>query len=100
MNIFVGNLSYSSTEESLRALFEAHGEVASARIITSRETGRSRGFGFIEMPNDEEAKAAIEALDGKDLDGRNLKVSEARSKEGGGDRGGRGGGRPPGRDRW
>ncbi len=80
MNIFVGNLSYRSTDDSLRAAFEAYGEVESAKIITSRETGRSRGFGFVEMPNDEEAKAAIAALDGKDLDGRSIRVNEARSK--------------------
>jgi len=80
MNIFVGNLSYRSTEDSLRAAFEAYGVVESAKIITSRETGRSRGFGFVEMPNDEEARAAIAGLDGKDLDDRQLRVNEARSK--------------------
>ena len=80
MNIFVGNLSYRSTEDSLRAAFEAYGVVDSAKIITSRETGRSRGFGFVEMPDEEEAKAAIAGLDGKELDGRPLRVNEARSK--------------------
>ncbi len=95
MNIFVGNMSFSITEESLRALFEEHGEVTSANIITSRETGRPRGFGFVEMSNDEEAKAAMSALDGKDVDGRALKANEARPKT---DRGGSGG--PPRRDRW
>ncbi|MFH1549413.1 MAG: RNA-binding protein [Planctomycetota bacterium] len=97
MNIFVGNMSFSMTEDSLRALFEEHGEVTSAKIITSRETGRPRGFGFVEMSNDEEAKAAMSALDGKDVDGRELKVNEAQPKtdRGGGDRGG-----PPRRDRW
>ena len=98
MNIFVGNLSYSSTEDGLRTMFAEHGEVASARIIQDRETGRSRGFGFIEMPNDEEAKAAITAMNGKDLDGRPLRVNEAQPKTdrgsggGGGGRGGGGGG--------
>ena len=98
MNIFVGNMSFSISEESLRALFEEHGEVASAKIITSRETGRPRGFGFVEMPNDEEAKAAMSALDGKDVDGRALKVNEAQPKTDRGGGGGRGG--APRRDRW
>ena len=89
MDIYVGNMGYSSTEESVRALFEAHGEVTSVRIITDRETGRPRGFGFVEMPNADEAQAAIAAIDGKDLDGRSLKVNEARPK---GDRPGGGGG--------
>jgi cold-inducible RNA-binding protein len=96
MNIFVGNLSYGTTDESLRTLFEQHGEVASAKVITSRETGRSRGFGFVEMPNDEEARAAVTALDAKDFEGRPLKVSEAHSK---GERGGGGEGAPR-RERW
>ena len=102
MNIYVGNLSYSSTEDAVRALFEAHGEVTSVRLITDRDTGRPRGFGFVEMSNDEEARAAIGALDGQDLDGRNLKVNEARPKEnrGGGRGGPRRGGRPQGRGRW
>ena len=94
MNIFVGNLAYSSTEEAIRALFEAHGEVASVRIITDRETGRPRGFGFVEMPNDEEARAAVAEINGNELDGRKLTVNEARPKE---DRGGR---RPPRRGRY
>jgi len=96
MNIFVGNLSYSTTDESLRQAFEAHGEVTSAKVITDRETGRSRGFGFVEMPNDEEARAAMAELDGKELDDRTVKVNEARPRE---ERGG-GGDRPPRRDRW
>ncbi|HOX45983.1 MAG TPA: RNA-binding protein [Myxococcota bacterium] len=91
MNIFVGNLSFKTTDDQLRALFEAHGEVSSARVITDRETGRSRGFGFVEMNNEEEARRAIEAVNGKDLDGRTLNVNEARPREGGGGRGGRGG---------
>ena len=100
MNLFVGNLSYSTNEESLQALFQAHGVVASVKVIRDKETGQSRGFAFVEMANPAEAKAAMTALDGKELDGRNLKVNEARPKnEGGGggfrggDRGGRGGDR-------
>ena len=96
MNIFVGNLSYSSTEDSVRALFEAHGEVTAVRIIQDRETGRSRGFGFVEMSNDEEARKAMEALDGTELDGRTLKINEARPRR----ERGVGGDRPPRRDRW
>ncbi|HOJ67751.1 MAG TPA: RNA-binding protein [Candidatus Hydrogenedentes bacterium] len=102
MNIYVGNLSYTTTDDSLREAFEAFGEVSSARVIMDRETGRSRGFGFVEMPSSEEGHAAISALDGRDLDGRAIKVNEARPKDdnrgprggGGGfrDRGGRGGG--------
>ncbi len=92
MNIFAGNLSYSTTDDSLRAAFEAHGEVSSARVISDRESGRSRGFGFVEMPNAAEGQAAIQALDGQDLDGRQVKVNEARPKEEGGRGGGRGGG--------
>ena len=80
MNIYVGNLSWSSTEDAVRALFEAHGEVESVKIITDRYTGRSRGFGFVEMPNDEEGRTAVSALDGRDLDGRALKVNEARPR--------------------
>jgi cold-inducible RNA-binding protein len=94
MNIFVGNLNYASTEESIRALFEMHGEVTAVKVIKSWETGRSRGFGFVEMSNQDEARSAIEALDGSDLDGRPLKVNEARPRP---DR--RGGG-PPRQDRW
>ena len=80
MNIYVGNLNYSSTEDSLRTLFEAHGEVASASIIKFRDTGRSRGFGFVEMPNKSEAEAAIVAVSGTNLDGNSLTVNEARPK--------------------
>jgi len=96
MNIFVGNLSYSTTDDSLRTLFEQHGEVASAKVISSRDTGRSRGFGFVEMPNDTEAQAAITALDGTDIDGRTLKVGKAHEKT----ERGSGGGRPPRSERW
>lgn len=93
MNIYVGNLSYSSTEDSVRQHFAQFGEVSAVRIIQDRETGRSRGFGFVEMPNDEEAKAAIAALDGKDVDGRPVKLNEAQPRP---ERGGGGGGRPGG----
>ena len=104
MNIFVGNLSFSTTDDSLRTLFEAHGEVSSAKVITSRDTGRSRGFGFVEMSDDGEGRAAVEALNGSDLDGRPLRVDKAqeRSDRGGGGGGGRGGGGGGGgrRDSW
>lgn len=92
--IFVGNFSFNFTEEQLRQLFEPFGAVDSASVVTDRDTGRSRGFGFVEMANDTEAAAAIEALNGKDSGGRALTVNEARPKTGGG---GGGGGR--GRDR-
>jgi RNA recognition motif-containing protein len=99
-NIFVGNLDFHATEESLRALFERHGAVNSARIMTDRDTGRSRGFGFVEMANEGEADQAISALNGYTLDGRALNVNEARPKPersfsggAGGGRGGFGGGR-------
>ena len=95
MNIYVGNVSYTTTEESLRVLFEVHGQVTSVKLITDRETGRPRGFGFVEMPNDEEGRAAIAAINGKQQDGRTLNVKEAHSKE---HRGG-GGGRDPDRRR-
>lgn len=81
MNIYVGNLPWSTTEESLRATFEEFGEVDSAKVITDRETGRSRGFGFVEMPDDGAAQAAIEALNDKEFDGRNLRVNEARPRD-------------------
>ncbi|MBM4030557.1 MAG: RNA-binding protein [Planctomycetes bacterium] len=89
MNIYVGNLSFNTGDAELRAAFEAHGEVASASVITDRETGRSRGFGFVEMPNADQARAAIQALNGTDLGGRTLNVNEARPR--GDSRGGRGG---------
>jgi RNA recognition motif-containing protein len=97
MNIYVGNLPFSTTSESLNTLFSRFGTVGSANVATDRETGRSRGFGFVEMDNAEEAKRAIEELDGTDIDGRRVTVNEARPKtdrpRGGGDRrGGSGGG--------
>ena len=99
-NIFVGNLDFHATEESLRSLFERYGVVNSARIMTDRETGRSRGFAFVEMANESEADQAINALNGYTLDGRALNVNEARPKPersfgAGASRGG-GGGRPGG----
>jgi len=96
MNIFVGNLSFKATDDDLRQAFEQHGQVSSANVILDKFTGKSRGFGFVEMPNDAEAKAAIEALNDADLVGRAIRVNEARPRE---DRGPRrdGGGR---RDNW
>ena len=89
--IYVGNLPFQSTESELKDLFSQHGNVESAKIIEDRETGRSRGFGFIEMEDASAADQAIQALDGKDFGGRNLKVNEAQDRRGGG--GGGGGGR-------
>ena len=96
MNIYVGNLSFDVDDSVLRGAFEAHGQVSSAQVIMDRDTGRSRGFGFVEMPSSEEANGAIEALNGTDLAGRALNVNEARPKT---DRGGRGGGGGGGGDR-
>ena len=81
MNIYVGNLAYNVGEQDLRTAFEEHGTVDSVKIIMDRMTDRSKGFGFVEMSNDDEGKAAMEALDGKDLEGRPLKVNEARPRE-------------------
>lgn len=80
MNIFVGNLNYRTTEDSLRTVFEAFGEVTSVKVVKSWETGRSRGFAFVEMANDEEARAAIAGANGKECDGRALKVNQAQAK--------------------
>jgi RNA recognition motif-containing protein len=94
MNIYVGNLSYGLTEEAMRDAFAVHGQVDSARIIKDRETGQSKGFGFVEMPNQAEGEKAIKELDGADLGGRKIRVNEARPREGGpggGGGGGRGG---------
>src|SRR5215472_14911256 len=94
-NIYVGNLVWDATADDLLALFQQHGAVARAQVITDRETGRSRGFGFVEMDNDAEAQTAIEALNGSPFRGRPLTVNEARPREdrgGGGDRGYGGGG--------
>ncbi len=79
--LFVGNLSYGVTDESLKEFFEAVGTVESAKVITDRETGRSRGFGFVEMSNEDEAKNAIDELNEKELDGRAISVNEARPQE-------------------
>lgn len=81
MNIYVGNLSYSMSESELRDAFAGFGEVSSVKVLMDRETGRSRGFGFVEMPNQSEAEAAIAQLNGKELSGRALRVNEARPKE-------------------
>jgi len=91
MNIFVGNLAFTTTDQELRALFEAYGTVETVRIMTDRDTGRPRGFGFVEMPNGTEAQAAIAGLNGTSLGGRPLSVNEARPRE---ERGG------PRRPRW
>jgi cold-inducible RNA-binding protein len=91
-NIFVGNLSYGTTEESVRSLFESYGTVERVSIVTDRETGQPRGFGFVEMTNADEAQKAIAGLNGKELGGRDLNVNEARPKtDRGGSRGGGGG---------
>ena len=94
--LYVGGLPYSVTEDKLQEIFSARGTVESARVITDRFTGRSRGFGFVEMSNEEEAQTAIDSLNGSDLDGRSLTVNEARPQE---NRGGGGGGGGGG-DRW
>jgi cold-inducible RNA-binding protein len=88
-NIFVGNLSFGATEQSVRTLFEAHGAVDRVNIVTDRDSGQPRGFGFVEMSNDAEGNKAIAALNGKDLDGRALNVNEAKAKT---ERSGGGGG--------
>lgn len=90
--LFVGNLPYTADDGALQALFSTHGNVESARVIVDRETGRSKGFGFVEMGSDDEALKAVEALDGADMQGRAIRVAEARPQEprSGGGRGGRG----------
>lgn len=92
MNIFVGNLPFGVSDGDLRQAFEAHGQVTSANVILDKFTGKSRGFGFVEMPNDAEAKAAIAGLNNKDLQGRPIRVNEAQPRE---DRPRGGGGRGP-----
>ena len=81
MNIYVGNLSFDLGEEDLRTEFEAYGQVSRVNLVTDRETGRPRGFGFVEMDDDSEARQAIDGLNGKDLMGRSIKVNEARPRE-------------------
>ncbi len=104
INIYVGNLSFDAAEGDLKGLFEEYGVVDSAKIIVDQFTGRSRGFGFIEMRNREEGLKAIQELDSKNVQGRNLKVNEARPKNSGGGGSGGGGGRRDsgggGRSRW
>ena len=111
MNIYVGNLSHEATEENLKEAFEVFGEVNSVKVIKNNNTGRSKGFGFVEMPAKAEAQSAIEGMNGKDLKGRSLNVSEARprseghqggAKHGGSRHGGgrHGGGRPGGNRRY
>ena len=81
MNLYIGNVSFGMTDDDLRREFEAFGQVSNCKIITDRDTGRSRGFAFVEMDEDSEARAAIEALNGKEIDGRVLRVNEARPRE-------------------
>jgi RNA recognition motif-containing protein len=100
-NIFVGNLSFGATEDAVRSLFEAYGTVQRVSIVTDRDSGQPRGFGFVEMTNDGEGEKAIAALNGRDLEGRTLNINEARPKEdrGSGNRSGGGGGYGR-RQRW
>lgn len=108
MNIYVGNLPWRTTDDDLRDMFEAYGQVASASVIRDRETDRSRGFGFVEMPNNDEAQSAIAGLNETDMGGRPLVVNEARPRQerrsggggGGGFRGGSRGGFGGNRDRY
>ena len=104
MKIYVGNLSYETTEESLHDLFAEHGSVEEVAVVTDRDTGRPRGFAFVTMPDAAQAQAAITAINGTEVNGRTLNVNEARPKTGGGGRGGGGrggrGGRGGGRNRW
>ncbi len=95
--IYVGNFAFNLTEPELRSMFEPYGKVESVTLVTDRDTGRSRGFGFVEMAEDSEASSAIAALNGRESDGRPLTVNEARPKVERGDRGGRGGSR---QSRW
>ena len=90
MNIYVGNLSYSTDRDELREVFAAFGEVSAARVVTDRDTGKSKGFGFVEMPNEAEARKAIESLNGQEVGGRRVVVNEARPREE----------RPPREKRW
>jgi cold-inducible RNA-binding protein len=101
-NLFVGNLNFQTTESDLRAMFEPFGQIERVHIATDRETGQARGFAFVEMTNDDEAKKAMASLDGKEVSGRNVKVNEARPKERSGPAGhnGRGGGRGRDGGRW
>jgi cold-inducible RNA-binding protein len=98
--LYVGNLAYSVTEERLQQHFAQHGSVVSARIITDKFSGRSKGFGFVEMSSEEEAQRATNALNGTEFEGRSIVVSEARPQQPRGPREGGGGSRPPRRDRY
>ncbi len=99
--LYIGNLSYNTSDSDLQRMFGAFGTVQSAQVISDRGTGRSKGFGFVEMGSDQEAQAAISGLNGKEVDGRTLTVNEARPREErGGGRGGYGGGRSGGGKRW
>ena len=106
--LFIGGLSWDTTDEGLRQAFASYGEITEAKVITDRDTGRSRGFGFVTFAQNEDAKSAISKMDGTSLDGKTIKVNEAQEKSprsggrsGGGFGGGRGGGRGGGgRDRW
>lgn len=105
MNIYVSNLSFNTSDTELNELFSTFGEVSSAKVITDRETGRSRGFGFVEMPSDDEGKAAMLGLNDKEIEGRAMSVSVAkekteRSNGGGGNRGGYSNNRGGGGGRW
>jgi len=91
MNIYIGNLSFDATEDQIRQAFESYGEVTSVNVIKDRESGRPRGFAFVEMASDEEASSAITGLNGQELNGRALNVNEARQRSEGGGRGGGGG---------
>ncbi len=93
MNIYVGNLSFKATDDDLHNAFQEYGQVDSVQIITDRETGRSRGFAFVEMPDDNEGRNAIEGLNGQDVAGRAINVNEARPRNSSGGGGGGGGGR-------
>ena len=101
--LFVGGLSWDTTEDGLRQAFASYGEITEAKIITDRDTGRSRGFGFVTFAQDDDAKTAISKMDGTNLDGKTIKVNEAQEKSprgGGRSGGGFGGGRGSGRNRW
>ena len=101
--LFIGGLSWDTTDDGLRQAFASYGEITEAKVITDRDTGRSRGFGFVTFARDEDAKTAISKVDGTSLDGKTIKVNEAQEKSPrGGDRsgGGFGGGRGSGRNRW
>jgi len=100
MKLYVGNLSWGTDEDLLRQTFESFGEVDEVRLITDRETGRSRGFGFVTFASRDDAQTAIQQLDGTDLDSRTIKVNEAKERVPRGGGGGGGGGRGGGRDRW